>query len=107
EAGDDAHPTERTRTMATREQRDSNRRNARRSSGPRDTGKTRYNGLKHGLRAEHVVLPGEDPAAFEAERRAWLRDWGPTTHTRAVLAERAAAASWRLRRCVRVETERV
>ena len=45
-----------------------NRRNATRSTGPRtDAGKarSRLNGLKHGLRAQVLVLPDEDPAAFQ------------------------------------------
>ena len=89
--------------MATAAQVRANRENAKRSSGPNRTDRTRFNGLKHGLRAEQVVLPGEDPAEFEAELQAWLDDWRPRSHTRAVLVERAAVASWRLRRAVRSE----
>jgi hypothetical protein len=96
--------------MATQAQIEANRRNARKSTGPKSQpgkDKTRFNGLKHGLRAEHVVLPGEDPAQFEAERQGWIDDWRPRSHTRAVLVERAAAASWRLRRSVRAEADRL
>ena len=89
--------------MASAEQIKANRNNSKRSTGPARTDATRFNGLKHGLRAEQVVLPGEDPAEFEAERRGWLDDWRPQSHTRAVLVERAAVASWRLRRAVRSE----
>src|SRR5439155_278459 len=76
-----------------------NRENAKKSTGPRSPdGKNaaKFNRLTHGLRAEQVVLPGEDPAAFEAEKQAWLNDWKPMSHTRAVLAERAATCSWML-----------
>ncbi len=96
--------------MATQAQIDANRKNALKSTGPKSQPgkeKTRFNGLKHGLRAEQVVLPGEDPAEFEAERQGWIDDWKPQSHTRAVLCERAAAASWRLRRSVRVEAARL
>jgi len=93
--------------MATREQIEANRKNAKKSTGPGRTDRTRFNGLKHGLRAEQVVLPGEDRAEFEAEKQAWLDDWRPRTHTRAVLVERAAVASWRLRRAVRAEAARL
>src|SRR5439155_18002567 len=34
---------------------------------------------------------------------AWLDDWRPMSHTRAVLAERAAACSWLLRRATAAE----
>src|SRR3954469_8140303 len=67
--GYDAHPGGDT-AMATREQIEANRKNAQKSTGPRDTARTRFNGLKPGLRAEQVVLPGEAPAAFEAEKQA-------------------------------------
>ena len=87
--------------MATREQIEANRRNARLSTGPKDTSRTRFNGLKHGLRSEQGVLPGESRDEFDAERDGWFGDWRPMTHTRAVLVERAAVASWRLRRAVR------
>src|SRR5262249_5522172 len=80
-----------------------NRRNARLSTGPRRTDRTRFNGLTHGLCATEVVIPGEDPAAFEAERGAYFDDWKPQSHTRAVLVERMAVASWRLRRAGRAE----
>jgi hypothetical protein len=93
--------------MASPEQIRANQNNSRRSTGPRDTTRTRFNGLKHGLRAEQVVLPGEDPAEFEAEKQAWFDDWEPQSHTRAVLVERAALASWRLRRCARTEAARL
>jgi hypothetical protein len=95
------------RLMATPAQIAANCRNAKKSTGPKDTTRTRFNGLKHGLRAEQIVLPGEDPAEFEAEKQAFLDDWEPQSHTRAVLVERAALASWRLRRCARVEAARL
>ena len=93
--------------MATAAQVRANRENAKRSSGPLRTDPTRFNGLKHGLRAEQVVLPGESQDEFDAERKAWFDDWRPMTHTRAVLVERAAVASWRLRRAVRAEASRL
>jgi hypothetical protein len=91
-------------------QREASRINGAKSRGPTSPeGKavSKFNGLKHGLRAEQIVLPGEDPAEFEAERKGWMDDWKPQSHTRAVLVERAAIVSWRLRRSVRVEAARL
>ncbi len=87
--------------MATRAQIEANRRNAKLSKGPRNTDRSRFNGLKHGLRAGHDVLPGECRDEFDAELTGFSDDWQPLTHTRAVLVELAAVASFRLRRSIR------
>ena len=50
--------------MASEKQIAANRRNAAKSTGPKSTaGKeiSRMNAAKHGMQAEHVVLPGESP----------------------------------------------
>ena len=91
--------------MRTEAQREASRINGSKSKGPTSPGGkavSRFNGLKHGLTAEQIVLPGEDPAAFEARRREWFDDFRPTSHAAAVLCDRAAIASWRLDRAVRV-----
>jgi hypothetical protein len=96
--------------MRSQKQQHASRTNGAKSKGPKTPeGKniSKFNGVKHGLRAEQVVLPGEDPAEFEAELQGWIDDWKPRSHTRAVLVERAAVASWRLRRAVRVESARL
>ena len=54
--------------MATAAQQHANKQNAKHSTGPRTTeGKLRSsrNAVKHGLRAEDPLIPGEDPDAFE------------------------------------------
>jgi hypothetical protein len=46
-----------------------NRRNARKSTGPRTAegkARSRYNAVKHGMTAESTIMPGEDATAFEA-----------------------------------------
>ncbi len=62
--------------MTSDKQAAANHENAKTSTGPRsEDGKNtvRHNALKHGLRAQTVVLPNEDPQAFE-ELRQGLRD---------------------------------
>ncbi len=54
--------------MTSAKQAAANRRNAAKSTGPKSAkGKqiARMSALKHGLQAEHVVSPGEDPGEFE------------------------------------------
>jgi len=87
-----------------------NRANAQRSTGPRTPegkAKVSLNAVTHGLRSEMVVLPTEDPIEFEAMRQGFFDDWKPQTETRRVLVERAAAGAWRLRRCVKIEHDRL
>ena len=59
---------------------EANRRNARKSTGPRtQEGKDRskMNATTHGCRAETLVLPEEDPVELEARRAAWTASLGP------------------------------
>ena len=96
--------------MTSQARTDANRKNAQKSTGPKTAAgkeKTRLNGLKHGLRSEEVVLPTESRSAFESHMAAWMDDWKPPTETRRFLVERAATAAWRLKRCVRNETNRL
>ena len=58
--------------MTSPKQIEANRRNAKKSSGPRTAGGksiAKLNASKHGLLAEQVVIPGEDFEEFEALRQ--------------------------------------
>jgi hypothetical protein len=68
---------------------------------------SRFNAVKHGLTAKTAVLPGEDPAAFEANLvifKAGLKARNPFEEK---LAANAALASWRLDRANRCEVSRI
>jgi hypothetical protein len=91
-----------------------NRRNARRSTGPRsEAGKQRssMNALKHGLDAQTVVLPGEDESAYQSRLEAWTADCPPRDVLEQALLEQATRLSWQLDRADRVQaaqlTERI
>ena len=87
-----------------------NRRNALRSTGPRTPeGKARAarNSLKHGLRSEKIVIPGEDERALRTFRDALTAELAPESAMEAVLAERVVACAWRLRRALRIESEAI
>ncbi len=80
--------------------------NGARSRGPKSIQTkelVKMNGLKHGLRAGEVILPGESQESFDAVRDALYGDWQPITFTRALLVERMAVAHWKLMRATRVE----
>src|SRR4051794_14650087 len=85
-----------------------NRANSKHSTGPKTTrGKevSRFNGLKHGLRAELPVLPGEDPEGLQQRLDIWIIEQDEQSDLEKSLVEAAVTASWRLQRCRRAEAE--
>ena len=95
--------------MATRKQIRANRRNARKSTGPRtEAGKaaSSANALSHGLTAAGtVVLPEEEPEEFERLRQGVIADLAPAGTLQQALAQRVAQLLWRLDRVARLEAE--
>ena len=82
------------------------RQNGALSHGPKsDAGKTisSRNAIKHGLTSAEIVIPGEDPRAFEALLENINVDHGPVTVREHDLAFEMAAARWRLRRLMIME----
>src|SRR3989475_6197340 len=85
---------------------EANRQNAQHSTGPstpEGRAAVRLNGLKHGLCAETIVVPGEDPAEFEAMLEAYRAEYQPTTPSAEFLVRQVAMADWRLLRLHRIE----
>jgi hypothetical protein len=83
-----------------------NRRNARRSTGPtseRGKNTVRYNSLTHGLRAQTVLLPDEDPQAFEVLRQGLRDHHRPIGEQEGQLVDLIIMYTWRLGRAARVE----
>ena len=88
-------------TATSSRRAEANRRNARRSTGPRTPagkGRSRFNAVKHGMRAQSLVLPGEDPDALKARQDAWVADLRPTGEVEHFLVSRAVQLSWQLQR---------
>ena len=93
--------------MPTNAQIKANRKNAKKSTGPRtEDGKARVakNALKHGLLARDTVLPGEDPAEFDRQLSALEADIQPANSLEFELVRQIADAQWRMRRLTRLET---
>ena len=93
--------------MPTNAQIKANRKNAKKSTGPRTAeGKTRSakNALKHGLLARDTVMPGEDPADFDRQLSALEADIHPANSLEFELVRQIADAQWRMRRLTRLET---
>src|SRR5262245_34412095 len=109
--GDD--PAERSDTMGkliSMKQREANRHNAQRSTGPKTgAGKSivKWNALKHGLQASAVVLPQEDRAEYERLLAGLVASLQPVGMLEALLVEDIATIYWRRRRAVRAEAAKI
>src|SRR5260370_31161542 len=93
--------------MTTALQVTANKRNATKSSGPRTpAGKTRAskNALRHGLRSELPVVPGERAEDWEEHQIGILRSLAPVGALEEALAQRVALCLWRLGRVAAYET---
>ncbi len=87
--------------MSTKAQTIANQHNAQKSTGPRTPqGKAdaSQNSLKHGMTANQIVIKSEDQADFDFHRAQILDELAPSTPIEAMLADRIASTSWRLKR---------
>jgi hypothetical protein len=93
--------------MASPAQILANRDNAQRSIGPKTVeGKqtASRNATRHGLTGTQIVMPGEDPAAYEDLRQGLHESHQPANEAERILVDQIAANAWRLMRAQRVET---
>ncbi len=94
--------------MATPAQITANRANAQKSTGPRSVeGKSasRFNAPKHGIDAASTVIPGEDPADYDALADDYHRDFHPQSPSESFHVDTMLRADWQKRRLERVEAD--
>ena len=94
--------------MATPAQITGNRANAQKSTGPRSVeGKSvsRFNALKHGLDAASIVIPGEDPADYDALATHYDSEFRPQSASESFHVDTMFRADWQKRRLQRVEAD--
>jgi hypothetical protein len=87
-----------------------NRRNAKKSTGPRtQKGKAivSNNAVKHGLLAHQNVISSENQADFCKERDRILSDLVPDSPMESMLAERMVILSWRLKRIDHIQNQTI
>jgi hypothetical protein len=65
---------------------------------PEGKARSSQNAITHGFFAKSVVIPREDPAAFQQLRQTYLRRFAPTNADELALVEEMVAAQWRGRR---------
>ena len=92
--------------MATDKQIAANRLNAQKSTGPKTPegrAAVRLNGVKHGLCAKTLVLPGESESDFTALLESYEAEHAPATPSEEALVVQLVMAAWRLRRLYHAE----
>ena len=83
-----------------------NRRNSRKSTGPKTKGgkaAVRSNALKHGLTRQAAVLPGENETEYAGMKAGIVEELRPVGPLQTILVDRIASTIWRLQRCTRIE----
>ena len=96
--------------MISREKLEANRRNAKKSTGPRtQEGKRRssLNAMKHGLTSRIPLLPHEDPGQFDDRMAWWIQNLKPQNGLELIQVSRAAYCSWQLSRVERAQAARL
>ena len=94
--------------MATPAQIDANRANAQKSTGsrsPEGKSASRFNDLKHGIDAASLVIPGEDPADYEALAAHYHREFRPESPSEIFHVGAMLRADWLKRRLQLVEAD--
>jgi hypothetical protein len=87
--------------MSSAAQRTANQTNARFSTGPiTEKGKaaSSHNNLRHGFRSQTVLLPGDDPAEYEALLAELTEYFAPQEFIETRFVREMTDADWRLRR---------
>lgn len=72
-------------------------------SKQRDSDKSRFNNMTHGLRSQFEVIPGESLEEYESFRSEICDDLKPDGALQKSLVDRLVFFLWRLKRAVRAE----
>jgi hypothetical protein len=63
------------------------------------------NSLKHGLASGRVIIPGEDPAEFEALVSDLIKEHAPANATESLLVQQMAQSWWLMQRAIRLQNQ--
>jgi hypothetical protein len=63
------------------------------------------NSLKHGLSVDKLIIPGEDPAEFEALEAAFQEDFNAQTTIEAIMVHDLAKSHWLKERAIRLSQQ--
>lgn len=90
-------------SLVSQRKMEANRNNAGKSTGPKDTSLTKFNALKHGMKAVHAIVPGEDPEMFEEMKDAAYKRFNPQDIIEASIVDDFVRALWKRLRAEGVE----
>lgn len=93
--------------MSTTKQIAANKANAQHSTGPQSQeakAAVRNNATKHGLTSKQLIIPGEDPEAFESLEADLTASYQPANLHEQILVTQIAENLWRLLRARGIET---
>ena len=94
--------------MISENKLEANRENAKSSTGPRDTSRTRLNSLKHGILSKVALITfGEGPEdleAFQELSSSHRQDLAPAGALEEFLVDLVITEAWRWRRVIRYES---
>lgn len=82
-----------------------NRLNAKNSSGPGNTSRTKYNATTHGFRGRRVLITGEDPKAYNRMFQQLVSDFKPQGFYENYLVQRIADRMWEIERAVSLKSQ--
>jgi hypothetical protein len=97
-------------TLSAAERAAISRQDGQKSQGPKSAegkARSRFNALKHGLKAKRPVLPGEDAQEYHGRLDAWMADLEGRNDVEHSLVEGAVTLTWQLDRAERAETARL
>ncbi len=83
---------------------EANRKNAKKSTGPKNTSHSRLNALKHGLLSKEILLCDEKYNDLKQLGDEIRKGLSPATSMENLLVERIVSSTWRLRRAVKIES---
>lgn len=96
--------------MATEAQIIANRRNAKKSTGPRTAGgkaAVSQNAVTHGFSARKTVISSETQEDFDLHRDRLLAELNPDSPMQKMLAEHIVSHSWRLKRIANIQNQTI
>ena len=96
--------------MATQEQTNANRENAKKSTGPKTSegkAESSKNATTHGFCAQQDVIKYESQVDYDMLRQELIEDLKPIGPMQYILADRIVSLSWRLDRAVRMHNQTI